>query len=112
MAVIELADACGLTRLPGGAWPLTASSFGAGEVLAAALAAGARRIILGVGGSASTDGGAGLLQALGARVLDARGEPLARGGRRCATLPRWTWPGCTRRCGPVRSSWPPTWSTR
>jgi glycerate kinase len=81
VAVIELADACGLMRLPGGRpAPLTASSFGCGQVLAAALAAGARRIILGVGGSASTDGGAGLLQALGARVLDARGEPLARGG--------------------------------
>ena len=90
MAVIELADACGLARLPGGRpAPLTASSFGCGQVLAAALAAGARQIILGVGGSASTDGGAGLLQALGARVLDARGEPLARGGaalRDVATL--------------------------
>ena len=68
-------------RLPGGRRePLTASSFGAGQMLAAALEAGARRIIFGVGGSASTDGGAGLLQALGARVLDTRGEPLARGG--------------------------------
>jgi glycerate kinase len=90
VAVIELADACGLLRLPGGRpAPLTASSFGCGQVLAAALAAGARQIILGVGGSASTDGGAGLLQALGARVLDTRGEPLARGGaalRDVATL--------------------------
>ena len=90
LAVIELADACGLRRLPGGRpAPLTASSFGCGQVLAAALAEGARQIILGVGGSASTDGGAGLLQALGARVLDARGEPLARGGgalREVATL--------------------------
>jgi glycerate kinase len=81
VAVIELANACGLMLLPGGRCaPLTASSFGCGQVLAAALAAGARRIILGVGGSASTDGGAGLLQALGARVLDDHGEPLARGG--------------------------------
>jgi glycerate 2-kinase len=81
VAVIELACACGLMRLPGGRRePLTASSFGAGQALAAALEAGARRIIFGVGGSASTDGGAGLLQALGARVLDTRGEPLARGG--------------------------------
>ena len=85
VAVVELACVCGLARLPGGpsssrAAPLTASSFGAGEVLRAALGAGARRIILGVGGSASTDGGAGLLQALGARVLDARGEPVGRGG--------------------------------
>ena len=90
VAVIELADACGLMRLPGGRpAPLTASSFGCGQVLAAALAAGAHQIILGVGGSASTDGGAGLLQALGAQVLDARGEPLARGGaalRDVATL--------------------------
>jgi glycerate kinase len=90
VAVIELADACGLMRLPGGRpAPLTASSFGCGQVLAAALAAGARQIILGVGGSASTDGGTGLLQALGAQVLDARGEPLARGGaalRDVATL--------------------------
>jgi glycerate 2-kinase len=90
LAVVELADACGLMRLPGGRpAPLTASSFGCGQVLAAALAAGSRQIILGVGGSASTDGGAGLLQALGAQVRDARGEPLARGGaalRDVATL--------------------------
>jgi glycerate kinase len=81
VAVIELAGACGLMRLPGGRLaPLTASSFGCGQVLAAALEAGARRIILGVGGSASTDGGTGLVQALGARVFGARGEPLGRGG--------------------------------
>jgi glycerate kinase len=87
VAVVELAAVCGLARLPAGRpAPLTASSFGAGEVLRAALDAGARRIIFGVGGSASTDGGAGLLQALGARVLDARGEPVGRetGGRRLA----------------------------
>jgi glycerate kinase len=80
VAVVELACVCGLSRLPGGQYePLTASSFGAGEVLRAALEAGARRIIFGVGGSASTDGGAGLLQALGARMLDAGGEPIGRG---------------------------------
>jgi glycerate 2-kinase len=87
VAVVELACVCGLARRPGGRrTPLTASSFGAGEVLRAALEAGARRIVLGVGGSASTDGGAGLLQALGARVLDARGEPVGpeAGGRRLA----------------------------
>lgn len=81
VAVVELGGVCGLARLPGG-WPapVTASSFGAGEVLRAALEAGARRIVLGVGGSASTDGGAGLLQALGARVLDTSGEPVRPGG--------------------------------
>ncbi len=86
VAVVELAGVCGLARLPGGRpAPLTASSFGAGEVLRAALDSGARRIVLGVGGSASTDGGAGLLQALGARVLDARGELAAPmgGGALC-----------------------------
>ena len=81
VAVVELGGVCGLARLPGGRpAPVTASSFGAGEVLRAALEAGARRIIVGVGGSASTDGGAGLLQALGARVLDTCGEPVRPGG--------------------------------
>jgi len=57
VAVVELAGVCGLARLPGGRpVPLTASSSGAGEVLRAALDAGARRIVLGVGGSASTPG--------------------------------------------------------
>jgi glycerate 2-kinase len=80
VAVVELACACGLMLLPGGRRePLTASSFGAGQVLAAALEAGTRRVIFGVGGSASTDGGAGLLQALGARVLDSGGKPLGPG---------------------------------
>jgi len=90
VAVVELAGVCGLARLPAGRpAPLTASSFGAGEVLRAVLEAGARRIVLGVGGSASTDGGAGLLQALGARVLDTSGEPVHPGGaglRDVATL--------------------------
>jgi len=80
-AVIELADACGLVRLPGGVLaPLTASSTGFGQVIAAALDAGCRRLILAIGGSASTDGGAGMLTALGARILDADGVDLAPGG--------------------------------
>jgi len=81
LAVVELAGACGLLRLPGGQLaPMAASSYGAGQALAAALDAGARQIVFGVGGSASTDGGAGLLQALGAQVLDTSGDPLTRGG--------------------------------
>jgi glycerate 2-kinase len=80
-AIVELASVCGLDRLPGGRLePMTASSYGMGEVVAAALDAGARQITLAVGGSASTDGGAGMLQALGARVLNANGADLARGG--------------------------------
>ncbi|GAA3586044.1 glycerate kinase [Kribbella ginsengisoli] len=80
-AVVELADVCGLVRLPGGRpAPMTASSRGVGEVLAAAIADGCSRVILGIGGSASTDGGAGLIRALGAQVLDARGEEVPEGG--------------------------------
>ena len=64
-AVVELADVSGLVRLPGGRpAPLTATSYGVGELIAAAVDAGCTRIVLGIGGSASTDGGAGLVQAL------------------------------------------------
>lgn len=80
-AVVELADVCGLSRLPEARRePMRATSRGAGEVVAAALAAGCRDIVLGVGGSASTDGGAGLVTALGARLLDARGRLVGLGG--------------------------------
>lgn len=68
-AVVELADVSGLVRLPGGVpAPLTATSYGTGELIAAAVAAGCTRIILGIGGSASTDGGAGLIAGLGGRL--------------------------------------------
>jgi glycerate kinase len=81
LAVVEMADVAGLVRLAGGKpAPLTASSRGVGEVMAAAVAAGCRTIVLGIGGSASTDGGAGMLAGLGARLLDAEGTPVADGG--------------------------------
>lgn len=80
-AVVELAEASGLHRLPDGVpAPLTASSAGTGDVLAAAVRAGARRIVLGLGGSACTDGGAGMMTALGARLLDRSGSELSPGG--------------------------------
>ncbi|MET9828031.1 glycerate kinase [Streptomyces sp. NPDC006385] len=80
-AVVEMAEASGLQRLPAGVFaPLTASTYGSGELLRAALDAGARTIVFGVGGSATTDGGAGMLTALGARFLDAAGEPVTPGG--------------------------------
>jgi glycerate kinase len=88
-AIIEAAQACGLSMLPGGARrPLTATSFGVGELVAAALRRHARRIVLGLGGVASTDGGAGLLQALGARLLDRAGRELPPGGAALAGLHR------------------------
>jgi glycerate kinase len=81
VAVVELADVSGLGRLPGGRMaPRSASSYGTGQLIRAALDAGCRRIVLGIGGSACTDGGAGMVQALGGRVLDARGDELGRGG--------------------------------
>ena len=81
VAVVEMAAVSGLAQLPGGRFaPLTATSCGTGEVIAAALDAGATTVVLGVGGSASTDGGAGMLTALGARVLRADGEPVLPGG--------------------------------
>ncbi|MDT8911784.1 glycerate kinase [Amycolatopsis sp. PS_44_ISF1] len=87
VAVVELAEASGLHRLPGGVrQPLTASSTGTGELIAAAVAAGASEVVLGVGGSACTDGGAGMLTALGARLLDASGSPLPPGGAALASL--------------------------
>lgn len=86
-AVVEMAEASGLQRLPEGVLaPLTASTYGSGELLRAALDAGARTIVFGVGGSATTDGGAGMLAALGARFLDPDGEPVAPGGGGLASL--------------------------
>nr|BFE88759.1 hypothetical protein GCM10020093_113600 [Planobispora longispora] len=103
-AVIELAEASGLRRLPASAQasassassasseagpaahggvelaPLTATSRGTGELIAHAVRRGARRVVLGLGGSASTDGGAGMMSALGVRFLDAQGDELPPGG--------------------------------
>lgn len=80
-AVVELAGSCGLALLPDGRFdPLGASTYGVGQLIGHAVDHGATEIILGVGGSASTDGGAGLAQALGARLLDREGRPLAWGG--------------------------------
>ena len=88
-AVVELAAASGLGLLVGGVpAPLTASSHGTGELLAAALAAGVDRVVLGVGGSACTDGGAGLLTALGARVLGPDGREVAPDGAALAGAER------------------------
>ncbi|CAM5251378.1 Glycerate kinase OS=Streptomyces tendae OX=1932 GN=GUR47_01135 PE=3 SV=1 [Streptomyces tendae] len=86
-AVVEMAEASGLQRLPDGVLaPLTSSTYGSGELLRAALDAGARTVVFGVGGSATTDGGAGMLAALGARFLDEDGEPVAPGGGGLAGL--------------------------
>ncbi len=79
-AVVEMAEICGLTLLGDELAPLTATSRGVGEAIAAALGGGADRVLVGIGGSASTDGGAGVLRGLGARILDARGDDVPDGG--------------------------------
>jgi len=101
--LVEMADACGLGRLPGGILaPLTASSRGLGEAILAALDLGADEIAVGVGGSASTDGGAGLLAALGARVLDAEGRDLPDGGGALADVARLDLSGLDPRLAGIR----------
>ncbi|MCV2487742.1 glycerate kinase [Geodermatophilus sp. YIM 151500] len=88
-AVVEMAAASGLAVLPGGRRaPLEASSLGTGELVRAALDRGCTEVVLGIGGSACTDGGAGLLVGLGARLLDADGVPLPPGGGALARLAR------------------------
>jgi glycerate 2-kinase len=80
-AVVEMAAASGLSQVPGHERDaMAASTFGTGQILAAAIGLGCRRIVIGLGGSATTDGGAGLLEALGVRFLDAGGADLPPGG--------------------------------
>ena len=87
VAVVELADVSGLGRLPGGRLAArTASSYGTGQVIRAALDAGCRRVVLGIGGSAGTDGGAGLVQALGGRLAGEHGGEVGRGGAALAAV--------------------------
>lgn len=87
VAVIEMAAASGLPLVGEERRnPCYTTSYGTGELIKAALEAGVRKIILGLGGSATNDGGAGMMQALGVRFLDERREPLALGGAALAAL--------------------------
>lgn len=90
VAVLEMAQASGLARLsPAERRPLDASTAGTGQLIHAALEAGCRRVIVGAGGSATTDAGAGATTGLGARFLDAEGQPLTPTPRhlaRCASV--------------------------
>lgn len=105
-AVIEMAAASGLAVLPGdtpgSATARNATSLGTGELIRAALDAGCRQIILGVGGSANTDGGAGVLQGLGAQLLDAEGNELPHGGAALARLDRIDFSGFDTRLDEAR----------
>ncbi len=87
--VIEMAAASGLSLVaPGERDAMAATTLGTGQVLAAAIGLGVRRIVIGLGGSATTDGGAGLLTALGARFLDEKGRDVGAGGGGLAGLAR------------------------
>jgi len=80
-AVIEMAAASGLVLLSSSERdPRHTTTFGTGELIRAALDAGCEQILLGIGGSATNDGGAGAAEALGIRFLDREGKPLPRGG--------------------------------
>jgi len=88
-AIIEMAEASGLQLVPPGQRDACiTSTFGTGELIRAALDAGARRVILAIGGSATNDGGAGAMQALGVKLLNAQGQALVPGGLALAQLAR------------------------
>ncbi|MEU0197569.1 MULTISPECIES: glycerate kinase [unclassified Streptomyces] len=88
-AVVEMAAVAGLSLVPGDLRdPGATTTYGVGELLRAALDSGVRRILVGCGDSGTSDGGAGALQALGARLLDDNGRELPHGGRALARLHR------------------------
>lgn len=87
--VIEMAAASGLPLVPPEKRnPLLTTTYGTGELILAALENGCRKLIIGIGGSATNDGGAGMAQALGAQLLDANGKPIPFGGAALANLAR------------------------
>ncbi len=104
-AVIEMARTSGLALLsPDERDPLRATTYGLGEVIREALDAGFRSFIVGLGGSATNDGGAGMAQALGVRLLDANGKDLPAGGAALADLRRIDMSGLDKRALEARFS--------
>jgi len=102
-AIIEMAEASGLQLVPVGQRDACSSStLGTGELIRAALDAGARRIILAIGGSATNDAGAGALQALGLQLLDEQGQALPPGGLALTKLARLDLAGMDPRLAQVR----------
>lgn len=101
-AVVETAEASGLALLEAKERnPLIASSYGTGELMLAAVRSGAKRIIVGLGGSATNDAGCGLLQALGVLPLDHDGRDVRPGGAALAEVERVDLSGLDRRLGDV-----------
>lgn len=101
-AVVEMAAASGLALVPReGRDPRVATTYGTGELIRHALDRGAQKLLVGVGGSATNDGGAGMACALGARFVDADGEELPPGGAALAHLDRVDLSGLDARLGDV-----------
>ncbi|NOI39905.1 glycerate kinase [Vibrio sp. 070316B] len=101
-ALIEIAAASGLDLLtPAQRDPLVASSFGTGQLILEAIEQGAQTIIHGLGGSATNDGGAGIVQALGGTLLDNAGQVLNRGGAALAELTSIDLTGLDSRCADI-----------
>ena len=97
-AFIEMAAASGLERVaPSQRNPLKTTSWGTGELIRHALDAGVKHIIIGIGGSATNDGGAGMVQALGAKLLDDNEQPLGQGGGELGKLARIDLSGLDKR---------------
>lgn len=97
-AVIELAKASGLALVPVGMCnPLISTTYGTGELIRRVLDLGFRRILIGIGGSATNDGGAGIAQAVGARLLNRKGAELAWGGAALINLEHIDIAGVDRR---------------
>ena len=102
-AFIEMAAASGLELVaPAQRNPLKTTSWGTGELIRHALDAGVKHIIIGIGGSATNDGGAGMVQALGARLLDADDRPVGQGGGALETLARIDCSGLDKRLADCR----------
>lgn len=102
-AYIESARACGIEYVePSSASARAAHTYGVGELMAHALDHGAQCVVLTVGGTASTDGGTGMLQALGADVRDSTGEPVALGGGSLSTVATVDLSPVRRRLGDAR----------
>jgi glycerate kinase len=87
VAVLDMASASGIELLKQAELnPMKASSYGTGELIKAALDSGARELIIGIGGSATNDGGIGIINALGFKALDENGKPVGQGGQALAKI--------------------------
>jgi glycerate kinase len=97
-AVLDMASASGIELLKREELnPMKTSSYGTGELIKAALASGAKELIIGIGGSATNDGGIGMISALGFKVLDENGKPVGQGGQALAKIASVDVSGADRR---------------